>query len=117
MATRGTNTRPPATATATDLARLIATERRLEQRLAEARAEGARVVAAAQHAAETAEAGLVAGIEAEARALQEREAAERREALARIEDEGRMQANAYATVPDDTVAALARAVVVRMVQT
>lgn len=103
---------PPAAAT--DLARLIETERRLEERLARAREEASRAVATARAAAAEAERALEREIEADAVRLTEQLEGEHRAAVAAIEVEARRAVATYDGVTDEAAAGLARAVTDRV---
>jgi vacuolar-type H+-ATPase subunit B/Vma2 len=92
-----------------DLARLLETERRLQDRLLAARAEGAAVVAQAQHAADQAEATLEAQLVEAARLLDERLAEEGKRRAAEIAAAADGEAQAYERVPSARLAAVAQA--------
>jgi enamine deaminase RidA (YjgF/YER057c/UK114 family) len=96
-----------------DLARLFETERRLEERLRAARAEGAALLAQAQQAAEQQDAALEAQLAEAARLLDESLAAEGQRRTAEIADAADREAQAYERVPPARLAAVARALAER----
>jgi len=96
-----------------DLARLLETERRLEERLRAARAEAEALVAQAQQAAEQEDAALEAQLADAARLLDESLAAEGRRRTAEIADAADRKAQAYERVPPARLSAVARALAER----
>jgi vacuolar-type H+-ATPase subunit H len=91
-----------------DLARLLETERRLEDRLLAARTEGAALVAQAQQAADREEATLEAQLAEAARLLDERLAAEGRRRAAEVSEAADREAQAYERVAPARLAAVAQ---------
>lgn len=96
-----------------DLARLLETERRLEDRVVAARAEAAALVAQAQQAAAQGDAALDAQLAEAARLLDESLAAESRRRTAEIADAADREAQAYERVTPARLAAVAQALAER----
>ena len=93
-----------------DLAELLATEERLERRLAEARVEAARLVEAARESAGRREAHLEQELAALGRRLEADAQAERGRRLEEVETAAREAADRFDRIPDGRIADLARAV-------
>jgi vacuolar-type H+-ATPase subunit H len=108
---------PRAAGESTDLARLLETEARLEERLHRARDEATRLVAAAREAAVACEATLAAQVEADARRLGETLHAEYERAAAAAAATAGQEAERLDAVTDARVAALARHAVSRVIGT
>jgi prophage DNA circulation protein len=87
-----------------DLQRLLATERRLADRLAAARAERDRVIAAAETAAQAREAALAADLESAEGRLREALAAEQRQREQEIARAAEREVAAYEAVPQSRLA-------------
>ena len=98
----------PASPPTGDLARLLETERRLEERLRAARAEADALVARAQQEAERQEAALETELADGARRLDESLAAEGRRRAAEIAEAAVGEAQAYERVTAARLAAVAR---------
>lgn len=98
-----------------DLARLLATEERLEQLVVGARAEAERVVAAAQAQAAAREAALAAQLDAEVRKMTEAVAAERSRREAELAATLRAEAARFDAIPGARIAELAGYVVRRVI--
>lgn len=98
---------------ASDLARLLETERRLEERLRAARAERDGLIAEAQAAAESRERELAAGLEHEQRRLAAALEAERLQGEREIADAAELQVAAFEGVPPERVVAVARDLALR----
>lgn len=103
----------PAAAPQGDLARLLATEQRLEERLRAARAEGAAVVAQAQQAGAKEEATLESQLAEAGRHLDESLAAEAQRRTAEIAEGAEREVRAYQRVSAARLAAVARALAER----
>lgn len=101
-------TPPPAAVPQSDLARLLETERRLEERLRAARVEAEALVTRAQHAVAEEEATLEAQLAEAARQLDARLAAEERRRIAEIVEGGDREARGYEQVSAARLAAVAR---------
>ena len=98
----------PTRAPPSDLARLLETEQRLEERLRTARAEAEGLVAQAHEAAGHEEATLDAQLAEAGRQLDERLAAEARARVAEIAESAERQVQAYERVSATRLAAVAR---------
>ncbi|HEX9610458.1 MAG TPA: hypothetical protein VF978_01135 [Gemmatimonadales bacterium] len=94
-----------------DLVQLVATEERLERRLAEAKAEAGRVVEAAQEAVRSREAGLEAELAEVGRGLEASAAAERVARVSEIDAAARAEIAAFEGLSPERIAELARYVV------
>jgi hypothetical protein len=92
---------------------LLATERRLEERLRAARAERDQVIARAQAAAESRERAVAAELELEQRRLADGLEAERRQGEQDIAAAAERQAAAFEGIPPESVAAIARDLALR----
>ncbi len=103
----------PALSPQGDLARLLETERRLEERLHAARAEAEALVARAQQEADRQGAALEAELADGARRLEESLAAEGRRRTAEMADAAAREAEAYERVTAARLAAVARALAER----
>lgn len=99
-----------------DLARLLETEARLEESLADARTEAARLVAEAQAAARTREAALDAELDALGRRLEAEIAAQRDAAQRDIAAAAQHEAERYDAVAPARIGELARRVVQRLLE-
>ena len=97
-----------------DLARLLDTERRLEERLHAARAESAALVAQAQQQGAQHDAALEAQLTEAARLLDDDLAAERRRRTAEIAEAADREVQAYERVSAARLAAVARALAERL---
>jgi len=104
----------PVTAPPSDLARLLDTERGLEERLHAARAASAAVVARAQETAAHEEETLEGELAEAARQLDERLAAEGRARLAEIAEGADREVQGYERVPAARLAAVARRLAERL---
>jgi vacuolar-type H+-ATPase subunit H len=103
----------PALSPQGDLARLLETERRLEERLRAARTEADALVAQAQQEAERQEAALAAELADGARRLDESLAAEGQRRAAEIAEAAVGEAQAYERVTAARLAEVARALAER----
>ncbi len=99
-----------------ELDRLIAFEADLEERLAEARAEAARLVALARTAAEATRAGVEESWRAEAVTLTERLTRERDTELARLRSESEQRQGRVRALSPAESEALARRMLTRIVE-
>lgn len=107
---------PPAPSEgAGDLARLLATEARLEETLHHAREEAAGMVASARATAEAREAALTTDLEALGRTLETSIAEERRRQEEELAESARQEARAFDEASPDRIEALARFVVERVI--
>lgn len=100
---------------ATDLARLLSTEARLEALIRNAREEAAGVVAGAREAAAAGEAALTADIEALGRALEATIAGERHRQQEALTESARREVLRFDDAGPDQIEALARYVVERVI--
>lgn len=98
---------------ASDLARLLETERRLEERLSAARAERDRLIAEAQAAAESRERTLATELQLEQRRLTEALEAERQRGERDIAEAAELQVAVFAAVPPAKIAGVARDLALR----
>lgn len=98
-----------------ELARLLDTERRLEERLRQARAEAEALVVRAREDGAAREAALAAELAALERRLDEALEAERRQREAELAAAAERDAAAYAAVPAARLAAVARVLAERLV--
>jgi len=105
----------PSAPPAADLPRLVEAERRLDERLAAARAEATRIVAAAREAARGREAGLQAELDEIERGLREAADAEGASRARAIEDAAQREVAAYDRVDASRITQLARHVVAQVV--
>lgn len=103
----------PTTAPPSDLARLLGTERRLEERLRAARADAEGVVAQAEQAAAAEEAALDAQLADAARALDASLDAEGRRRSTEIADAADRKVQAYDRVTPAKLVAVAKALAER----
>ena len=99
---------------ATDLTRLLDTERRLAERLRSARAEAESVIARARADVEQRETALAAELEADERRMSERLARERRKREREIADEAKRQVDAYTGVSAQRIGAIVHALTRRL---
>ena len=99
-----------------DLARLLETERRLNEQLRAARAEAEALVTQAQTAASEREAALAAQLENEERLADERLARERKKREREIGDDARRQVEAYERIPATRLAELTTALAGRLLE-
>jgi vacuolar-type H+-ATPase subunit H len=99
---------------ATDLTRLLDTERRLAERLRSARGEAESLIAQARTDVEQREAGLAAELEADERRMAERLARERRKREREITDEAQRQVDAYASVSGQRLGAVVHTLASRL---
>lgn len=119
MPTHAGSATPSPTATpagASDLARLVETELRLEAMLAAVRTDGAHRIAAATDAALARDAALAAELEAAGRGVEVEINAERARRTAEITAAGQRDAARFDRVPPERIAAMARDVVQRLVR-
>jgi hypothetical protein len=98
----------PASLPSSDLDRLLATEQRLEKRLAEARAQGQALIAEARTKAEQREGALEAELQQEERRLAETLTSERQQKERAIAEDAERAAAAFERLPEARVTALAR---------
>jgi vacuolar-type H+-ATPase subunit H len=106
-----TNAAPPPAA---DLSRLVEAERRLDERLAAARAEAAGIVDAARAAARALDAGLAAELEESDRRLSAAAAAELARRAEGIEAAARRATETFAGLDEARIGELADHVVARV---
>jgi len=99
---------------ATNLTRLLDTERRLAERLQAARADAESVVAQARADVAQREAALAAELEADERRMTERLARERRKREREIADDAQRQIDAYAGVSTQRLSAVVRTLAPRL---
>lgn len=97
-----------------DLAQLMATERRLDRRLAEVRAEAERLVEAAREESRTVDAAFDRESEAAAERLRVEIEAERAQQLESIAAEARQRIEAFDGIPDGRIGELSEYVVGRL---
>ena len=97
-----------------DLARLLETEQRLEERLRAARAEAEALVAQARRDAETRDAALAAEIAAEEKRVADALETERRRREAEIAADAEREALEYERAPAALLSAVARALADRI---
>lgn len=105
---------PTHTAQTSDLGRLVETERRLAERLAEARDAARRVVEEARQAARAAERDLEAELGESLAALRLRVEGERDRQIAEIAETARREAERLDGLPPERIAALAGGVLGRL---
>lgn len=98
-----------------EFARLLETERRLEERLRRARAEGDALVVAAQAQAEQREQACAAALEADAQRLDAELGAEQGQREQEVAEAARLEADAFEGVPPARIAAIAKVLAQRLI--
>jgi hypothetical protein len=116
MSRRATSERTQAAAPQGDLARLLETERRLEERLQAARLEANGLIARVRLEAEQREQAFAAELDAEAQRLADALEAERQRREAEIAAAAGVEAEAYDRVPAARLAAVARDLAARLIE-
>ena len=98
-----------------EFVRLLETERRLEERLRQARADGETLVATARAEAEQREQACAAELEADAQRLDAELGAEQGQREQEVAEAARLEADAFEGVPPARIAAIAKILAQRLI--